>query len=271
MSLRAWHRSAPQARIGHRSLSATTLPVLASLILIPAGARAQGPAHAPQATAPASTEAPVRSAEPALVDLRLQPDEVEAVLDILDIRAQGATIPESAWQRLFATEGYTRMMAREKSINERMGLRRDFTDEKHRQFFSTDTVLLARRAALHDALDDWKHVRIRDAGERALAYLPANTHIRGTIYPLLRAETNSFVFQAGSDDPAIFMYMSPDKTPDVLENTLAHEFHHLGLAAACSLPDLENERDAAMYNWLGGFAEGIAVLAAAGSPDADPL
>jgi hypothetical protein len=272
MTLHAWHhRSAPQARIAHRSLATATVVAIAGLTFAPIAARAQGPGDPPATTSPAEPGARTAGGDVAVVDLQLQPDEVEAVLAILDLRAQGATIPESAWQRLFATEGYTRMMAREKSIDERMGLHRGFTDDKHRQFFSTDTALLGRRAALHDALDAWKHVHIRDAGERALDYLPPGTRIHGTIYPLLRAEANSFVFQAGTANPAIFMYMSPDKTPEVLDNTLAHEFHHLGFAAACPMPDLENERDLAVYNWLGGFTEGIAVLAAAGSPDADPL
>jgi hypothetical protein len=269
MALHTWlHSSAPRARIAHRWIPATTVAALACLTFAPAPGRAQGPGVPPVAGSPEEPAAALSSA----IDLKLQPDEAQAVLDILDLRARGEAIPESAWQHLFTTEGYTRMMAREKSINERMGLHRDFTDEKHRQFFSTDTALLARRAVLHDALDAWKHVRIHDAGEQALAYLPAGTRIRGTIYPLLRAERNSFVFQPGSDNPAIFMYMDPGETPASLEHTLAHEFHHLGMASGCPpLPDTDDPRLISLYNWTGGFAEGIAVLAAAGSPDADPL
>lgn len=266
------HNSPPRAWTAHRSMAAAAFVALACLTLAPTTGQAQDPVAAAAAAAPAPASAPDLRTEAAPVALQLQPNEVEAVLAILDLRAEGAPVPESAWQRLFNAEGYTRMMEREKSIDERMGLNRGFTDEKHRQFFATDAALLERREALHDALDAWKHVRIQEAGERALAYLPAGTRIHGTIYPLLRAATNSFVFQLGSDNPAIFMYMDPGETPRTLENTLAHEFHHLGVASACPRPPATDDpRAAALYDWTGGFAEGLAVLAAAGSPDADPL
>ncbi len=205
------------------------------------------------------------------VDLRIQPDEAEAVLAILDLRASGEAIPASAWERLFASEGYTRMMARERDLDEQLGLQRGFTDEKHRIFFATDSALLANRAALRSALEVWKRVDVERAGRRALAYLPEGTRLRGTVYPLLRAATNSFIFELGSENPAIFMYMDPGQTPESLENILAHELHHVGTAAGCPAPpETDDERFMALYSWSGGFSEGLAVLAAAGSPDADP-
>lgn len=229
------------------------LALLAGLALGPA--LAQGPADAGAG----------------VVELKLQPDEAEAALAILDLRARGLEVPESAWARLFASEGYRRMMARERFMDEQLGIDRGYSDEGHRTFFSTDTVLLGRLDALHEALDVWKQVDIARAGRRALAYLPAGTRIHGTIYPLLRNATNSFVFELGSDNPAIFMYMEPGKTAVSLENTLAHEFHHVGTGAGCpSRPEPKNERVAAFQSWLTGLGEGIAMLAAAGSPDADP-
>lgn len=213
------------------------------------------------------------TAPPGAVDLRIQPDEVEAVLAILDLRARGEQIPESAWKRLFATEGYARMMARERAINEQMGLHREFKDEKFRRYFATDSTILANRAVLREALDVWKRVDVERAGRRALAYLPAGTRIYGTIYPLLREETNSFIFELRSDNPAIFMYLSTGQTPESLENTLAHELHHIGSVTGCpgGHPDLPDDRTVALYDWTGGFSEGLAVLAAAGSPDAYPV
>ncbi len=205
------------------------------------------------------------------VDLRIQTDEVEAVLAILDLRARGEAVPETAWERLFASEGYTRMMARERYIDERMGLQRGYTDEGHRRFFATDSALLANRTALRGALDVWKRVDVERAGRRALAYLPEGTRLRGTVYPLLRAATNSFIFELGSENPAIFMYVDPGQTPESLEDILAHELHHVGSAAGCPAPpETDDERFMALYSWTGGFSEGVAVLAAAGSPDADP-
>src|SRR5262249_48789645 len=75
--------------------------------------------------------------------------------------------------------------------------------------------------------------------------------------------------------PAIFLYFDPKKPKSQFENTVAHELHHIGLASLDaqyeqriqSLP--ENSRKAA--RWMGAFGEGVAVLAAAGSPDTPPM
>ncbi|MEJ2216730.1 MAG: hypothetical protein P8099_08945 [Gemmatimonadota bacterium] len=129
--------TAPRTWIRHRWLAAATFAALAGLTFTATAGRAQDPAEPRPATSPAATRAPAPNTPAGLIDLQLQPDEVEAVLAILDLRAQGKPIPESAWQRLFGSEGYTRMMARE------------------------DSALPARRTALHDALDAWKDVHIR--------------------------------------------------------------------------------------------------------------
>lgn len=137
------------------SFLANALTASLALLLAPAAGLAQGTACPPPATAAANAATP-DTRHPAL-EIRLQPDEAEAVLAILDRRAEGEPIPESAWQRLFGAEGYTPMMEREQSIDEQQG-----------------SALLARRAALRDALDAWKHVHILRAGEQELAFLPAN-------------------------------------------------------------------------------------------------
>jgi len=67
---------------------------------------------------------------------------------------------------------------------------------------------------------------------RAQAYLPAGLEIRATIYPVVKKATNSFVFDLGGENPAIFMYVDPSIPPEKLENTLAHELHHVGISDA---------------------------------------
>ena len=109
------------------------------------------------------------------------------------------------------------------------------------------------------------------AARRALAYLPAGTRIRATIYPVIKPQTNSFVFETASD-PAIFMYLDPNVPRPKLENTLAHELHHIGYAAACGAqaPEGMPEGVATAMGWAGAFGEGLAMLAAAGGPDIHP-
>jgi hypothetical protein len=90
---------------------------------------------------------------------------------------------------------------------------------------------------------------------------------------MIKPRTNSFVWEVLTD-PAIFLYLDPSLTPAQLENTVAHELHHIGFASIAgstdsvlsALPD--SVRPAA--EWLGAFGEGVAMLAAAGGPEVHP-
>lgn len=200
--------------------------------------------------------------------ITFHPDEANAVLSILDKRLDGSAILESDWQDLFRSEGYTRLKEREVSIH------RPFEDQDFMTFIQTDD-LLARRNALKETLHTSQRVDLKNLLSRTLAYLPAGTAIRGRIYPVIKPKTNSFVFDLDRN-PAVFLYLDPVITLNQLENTLAHEFHHLGLGAVQgalfesegwkALPDPIRE----MLQWVGAFGEGIAMLAAAGGPEIHP-
>jgi hypothetical protein len=68
------------------------------------------------------------------------------------------------------------------------------------------------------------------------------------------------------------MYLDPNVSRAKLENTLAHELHHIGYASSCVDPPREGtpEGVATAMTWAGAFGEGLAMLAAAGSPDIHP-
>jgi Putative zinc dependent peptidase (DUF5700) len=129
-----------------------------------------------------------------------------------------------------------------------------------------------RAAALAETVERWKRADVTAAAARALAYLPAGTVLRATVFPVIKPRENSFVWDTGTDSAAIFLYVNPDVTAPKLENTVAHELHHIGAAAAC--PERTDSTLAPAVRtagvWMGAFAEGLAVLAAAGGPDADP-
>ena len=202
------------------------------------------------------------------LDIRLVTDEADAVLSILDKLGAGQPVAAGDWDRLFSTEGYIRLKKREQS------LKRPFEDEDFRKFVLSAEVG-ARAEMLGETLGRWNHADLRTATARALAYLPAGTVIRAKVYPVIKPKTNSFVFELQTD-PAIFLYLDPDMNSARFENTVAHELHHIGLAAAC-LPAYEAEefkkRPAevrAVLEWIGSFGEGVAMLAAAGGPDIHP-
>jgi hypothetical protein len=199
------------------------------------------------------------------IQLKLDSSEAGAVLTILDLRAAGKTVTDADWQTLFSTIPYQRLKKRESSLG------RDFTDVEFQRFVAT---LDSRRGELRQTLAAWKKADLVAAAHRPLLYLPVDATLHAAVYPVIKPQTNSFVFETNKD-PAIFLHLDPKISSAQFENTVAHELHHIGLSSLDAqyekriqaLPD--NARKAA--RWMGAFGEGIAVLAAAGSPDAAPL
>lgn len=105
------------------------------------------------------------------VNVTFVDDEPRAVLAILDKRAAHAPITDADWERLFTSEGYVRLKAREQS------LQRTFEDETFRAFVLS-AELLEKRKDLAATLDDWMKADLGRAGARALAYLPEVATIR---------------------------------------------------------------------------------------------
>ena len=205
--------------------------------------------------------------------LTLDTSEADQVLSILALRRQGKAIADADWQKLFATEPYRRLKQREQKIGEQFhDSTLAFTDDDFKKFVLSDD-LLHRADALRSTLDRWKSADLQASATRVLAYLPDNAVIRATVYPVIKPQTNSFVWDT-STDPAIFLYLDPEVPAAKFENTVAHELHHIGVASVGPVYDdkvagLPFPAHAAA-EWMGAFAEGQAMLAAAGGPDADP-
>ncbi len=193
---------------------------------------------------------------PALAQgLRIDTGESDAVVAIL---AGGNEQP-----LLLATEGYTRLKQREASMG------RAFTDADFQAFLESPAPR-EKSEALAATLREWKRADIESIGERVRSYLPPEARLKATVYIVIKPQSNSFVYDLKTD-PAIFLYLDPSKTRAQFENTVAHELHHIGLA---SQPDRTDAALApsvrAAVEWLGAFGEGLAMLAAAGSPEAHP-
>ncbi|HKN83305.1 MAG TPA: hypothetical protein VJW17_07710 [Pyrinomonadaceae bacterium] len=80
------------------------------------------------------------------VNVHLVTDEAEAVLSILAKRMTNEPIIVAEWQRLFQSEGYTRLKQRESSMQ------RSFEDTDFKTFVLSDS-LAARALALQQTLD----------------------------------------------------------------------------------------------------------------------
>ncbi|HZM99490.1 MAG TPA: DUF5700 domain-containing putative Zn-dependent protease, partial [Pyrinomonadaceae bacterium] len=195
-------------------------------------------------------------------------DESEAVLAILAKRKANQPITESDWQRVFRSEGYTRLKQRETSM------KRPFEEADFKTFVLSDQSA-ERAAALEETFEKWKRADITRAARLALDYLPRGAQIKAKIYPVIKPRENSFVFDT-ENDPAIFLYVDPKKTREQFENMLAHELHHIGYGGSCPSKQAEDEISKLpphvrkTLTWVGGFGEGLAMLAAAGGPDVHP-
>lgn len=200
--------------------------------------------------------------------VRIVSDEARAVLAVLEKRKTNQTITDADWQKIFASEGYRRLKKRE------LSLQRPFEDEEFKRFVLTDD-LLKRFESLKITLAVWEKASVRTAIRAAAKYLPKDARISAKIYPLIKPRDNSFVFEI-KEDPAIMLYLDPAVTKEQFENTLAHELHHIGFGTACpqsatgaEIQSLAEEKQTVL-RWTGAFGEGLAMLAAAGSPDTHP-
>jgi hypothetical protein len=207
------------------------------------------------------------------VQLMLDTSEADQVLAIVALRATGQPIDEAQWQKLWTTEPYQRLKAREAAIAKRFNAPENvLKDEDFKRFVLSDD-LLKRAPELRDTLARWKEADLQQAGRRVLQYLPTSATIRAKVYLTIKPNTNSFVWETATN-PAIFLYLDPQVSEAKFENTVAHELHHIGLASAQS--DYEQrikalpEHPRAVADAIAAFGEGLAMLAAAGSPDVDP-
>ena len=203
-----------------------------------------------------------------IINVQLITDEAEAVLAIVSKNASHEAIDAKDWEQLFSSEGYVRLKKRE------LSMKRPFEDKDFEAFVLSDD-LTKRGNALKETLERWKKADLSGAAKLALAYLPSGATIHARIYPVIKPRDNSFVFEV-KENPAIFLYLDPQVSREKFENTLAHEFHHIGYGTACPTSAAESEiaqlPDAArtVVKLIGAFGEGFAMLAAAGGPDIHP-
>jgi hypothetical protein len=206
------------------------------------------------------------SAQAQKIELVLDSSEADAAVAILQKEAANAAIEQSDWQALFASEPYQRLKAREASINA------SFTDDSFKAFLST-REMVAQAQDLERVLQTWKRANFTQLGERVLTYLPAGAEIHAKVYPEIKAYKNSFVW-GGGGQRAIFLSLDTSVNQAQFENKVAHECHHIGLdsldSAQNAVLDGLSEAQKKAVRWLGGFGEGEAMLAAAGSPTVHP-
>jgi len=204
----------------------------------------------------------------AQIQITLDPQAADAMLSILAKNRRGEPLEEADWRRLFDSDGYRRLGERKAAMGREFG-------EAWFQEFGLSEELAGRAAALETTLAAWRQIEFASLAAQVLDYLPPDASIKATIYPMIKPRGNSFVFDL-TGDPAIFLYLDPEVTPEKFINTVLHELHHIGLGGSCPTEAVQAEIDALpegtrkVLRWIGAFGEGFAMLAAAGGTDVHP-
>lgn len=238
------------------------LPLLGTAVAAVATACGRPPARPAAEPAARADTAGVRLI--ASGGLRLAVHADAAALAIAYAQAASSDDRNRAWRALASSEAYRRLHERETAMG------RAFTDSSFRAYLEVDSVrrraAAMARALTRVAAGDWER-----AAERAMAYLPAGTQVHASVYLMWKPRPNSFVFDL-ERAPAIFLALDTTTTAAEWLNTASHELHHVGTAAACRARSSTYETPALRLaeRWAGAFAEGVAMLAAAGGLDVHP-
>ena len=209
------------------------------------------------------------------IHVRLVTDEPEVALQILKDRQAGKTITDDEWQKLFATEGFKRLKDREEGVSKYFHRPNDLSEDSFKTFMLSDD-LLKQRQGLEDTLAKWKKVDVAACAQKSLSYLPEGSKISATVLYLIKPKHNSFVWGSDTKDPAVMLYLDPQAPFEDTAMTIAHEFHHIGYESTCPSAEYKawyDKQPKAMQTaqtWQRAFGEGFAVLASAGSVDAEP-
>lgn len=196
------------------------------------------------------------------VRVRLDASQAHAALAVMDAVTEQGGATRAHWRTLETSRPYQRLKAREASLN--VG----FTDAEFRAFL-TSPEQTARRVALAETLKRWETIDVAAQAQRAFDYLPPGARLEGEVYYLIKPRTNSFVWDL-ANAPGVFLYLDPAATAAQTRNTIAHELHHVGMARNCPAAEVGPDGPAQLRRWSGGFAEGLAMLAAAGGADRHP-
>jgi hypothetical protein len=199
------------------------------------------------------------------INVRAVFDEADAALAIMENLNAGESVTGEQWQTLWQSEGYTRLLARQAS----MDLDEGFGDKL--AAWLQDPANYNRVATIRNAVDRYRSFDVNTVGDRAGVYLPEAVMLEASFYPVIKHTTNTFVYDLNGD-PAIFMSVDPENNRNFVQAVMTHELHHIGLSQCPEIAGYMNltEDQQWVTNMLTIFGEGLAVLATAGGPDTHP-
>jgi len=204
--------------------------------------------------------------QPRTPALRLDFSEADQAVKILGKEKENIPVLDSDWNSLFSSVPYEKLKQQEASFHNA------FSNDDFRHFLQSSQEI-AKTDSLVETLKAWKKTDFNKIAERVKGYLPQGAVLCATVFPLIKLSKNSFVW-GDAPEKAIFLYVNPSLSQQQFANKVAHESHHIGMSSLEGAQNklvagLSDEKRAA-FEWLGGFGEGEAMLAAAGSPTIHP-
>jgi len=197
------------------------------------------------------------------VRLTVDGSQAEAALTITRRWSTGQTVTDEDWLRLLTNEAHQRWKRRSHEAG------RPVSDTDYARFLLSDTTA-GQLEAFTRTLGWWTGADWVQAGLRASEYLPHDAVISAQVSLTLMPEAGSY-YHGGPDDAAVFFGLDPELKACEFENRMVHELHHVGSFALAKRRDAgEKSHIECAIEWTSAFAEGLAMLAAAGGPEAHP-
>jgi hypothetical protein len=195
------------------------------------------------------------------LNIRWDATQAQAVLGIVSKLREGRVVENAEWEHLLTNDVQVQLLRRELGVGNPLP-----NDEFLRFVLSPE--LAGSCETLSEALASWLGLDPAGCAQQALAYLPDRCRIQATCCPVIKPLSNSFVFGT-HEHPLVFLWLDPGLSIAKLANTLIHELHHVGFYGLIA-GYAEAAKSGELGRWLWPLGEGLAMLAAAGSPEIHP-
>lgn len=212
----------------------------------------------------------IAEAQTSASTLRVEYEECDAVVRIIEKKRLDADITDGDWKKIFSSEGYRLWKQRAELIH------RGLSDQDFKKFVLSDS-LSTSYDSLSRTLAELRAWNSRNALHNALAYLPAGTTITANVHLLIAPPPSAYVSRGLNGTPAVVVNLQSDRSAAKIENLIAHELFHIGYSAILKSITRDIAVDTSLpSNYLSvileiaSLSEGMATLAAAGAPDNHP-
>lgn len=198
------------------------------------------------------------------VQLTVDAAQAEAALSVAECWNTRKPVLDRHWMDLLTSEGHRLWKRRMQTVGQPVD------DAEYARFLFSSKVG-EQREEFRAALREWRSAHWEQAALRALDWLPENAKIVARVFIVLSPTATSF-YHSEAENAAVFFALDAALSEPQRENLMVHELHHVGYfglrghqRAAPALPAIQSAAE-----WTAAFAEGLAMLAAAGGAGVHP-